>query len=167
MIVTIGCIHRTSNTINLICSENNDHEVKHIYSITNNQITCKFSDTLLDTTYKLPSKNFELNDVLNFSEKMQLHHKYECILELGSFRLVELNTNHDLSIRGYYFSKVPLSYVTKYEYYKSKQCIDIGTDIILISDYNNILFQNCYDGQLIEIIPQSSFNLLYVQEMIL
>ena len=129
-----------------------------------NIIRCRIDNNIDGEMYSLPKESIWLNDVIGFSNIMIKHQKYDCILEIESFAKVDLNTNHNYSIRGVWRKKVPVKYLPKYSSFQDQSCIETGEDIILISPYNNSLVSNnISDGELVEIIVQNNLNIKYAQ----
>ena len=157
MIITIECIHRAKNLPEPIT----ENAVGYMYYMVSecNKVTCRINSTLSDVRFRLPVDSIVLNDVMNFSNNMNIYRQYDCALEIASFNQVELFTNHRYSIRGKYWRNVPQRYLSKYYMYKEQECIEIDNDILLISIYNNLLTNRIADGETIEIIVNSELNL--------
>lgn len=125
-----------------------------------NTVTCRFVPPISDRYYRLPNCSITLTDKLMLSDNMVLGQEYECAIEISSFRTTKLFSNHRNSIRGKFWNRIPRKYVSKYNLYRTQQCIEINGDILLIAPYNNLLAVTATAGNIIEIIPQSSMNLL-------
>lgn len=127
-----------------------------------NNIRCKIDPVIDNEQYCVPKESIWISDVIGFSNNMLRHQKYDCVLEIESFSIVDLNTNHHYSIRGIWCQRIPSKYFPKYSLFKDQSCIEIGNDIILISPYNNSWISNgVLDGELTEIIVKSNLNIKY------
>ena len=126
-------------------------------------VTCRFLNPISTQTYCLPDCSILLWDVLMFSKNMVTNEVYSCVLEVNSFRRVNLYTNCKNAIRGRFWNSIPQKYVHKYSLYAEQQCIEVNGDLILISPYNNILSNVLDNDSPIEILPLSPFNLRSVK----
>lgn len=165
MNITVKCIHRSKDLTRSIASNtacNTDNNMTD-----HNKVTCRINSMLSDVRFHLPEDSIILNDIMNFSNDMNIYQQYDCVLEIASFNQVELFTNHRCSIRGKYWKNVPQKYLPRYYIYKEQECIEIGNDIILISIYSNGFTNKVNDGGIIEMISQGSINLRSVNKHIL
>lgn len=161
MNITVECIHRLRDSSGSIASNtacNTDNNTPN-----HNKITCSINSILSDARFHLPKDSIILNDVMNFSNDMNIYQQYDCVLEIASFNQVELFTNHRCSIRGRYWKNVPQKYLPKYYIYKEQECIEIDNDILLISSYNNLLTDKIAEGEIIEVVVNCELNLIYAK----
>lgn len=158
MNITVECIHRSRDTKEL--NKYNTDFPKNNIMYEHNKVTCHINSNLTETRFYLPKESIVLNDVMNFSSQMTVHQHYDCVLEIASFKQVDLYTNHAYSIRGLYRCKISQRWLPDYQLYNNSACIELTDGIILFSPYNNILANSLSDGELVEIIPQSNLNLL-------
>lgn len=133
------------------------------YDADDDMVTARFEHPVVDPIFRLPDCSMTLTDKLAFSENMVPHQKYDCILEIGSFRTIELYASYRNSIRGRFWNRIPKKWACKYRMYMGQQCIEIDGDLILIAPYNNQLTGKIADGNLVEIVPQSPLNIRAVQ----
>lgn len=129
-----------------------------------NIISARFYSTIDMCEHKLPSQNIYVKDILGISRHMQPDNVYDCILEISSFIIAKPQTNCSCSIRGIYRSSVPSKYKSQYHQFFDQSCIEVGKEFFLISPYNNLLTKTS-DGTVVEIIPQSNYNLYYVSSV--
>lgn len=158
MIITVECIHRARDSTGPITDGtvlDTDNMVSDC-----NKVTCRINSILSETQFRLLEGSIILNDIMNFSNDMDIYRQYDCVLEIVSFNRVELFTNHRCSIRGKYWRNVPQKYSPKYQMYKNRECIEIGNDILLISMCNNLLTDKIADGEIIEILTNCELNLI-------
>ena len=169
MKIIVECIHKADNSKFTIYTDNDFYSSNDIYFenvlsdyndiACSNIITCRINSLFSDKRFRLPEDSVWLKDVLGFSRNMTVRTEYDCVLEMASFVQVDLFTNHNYSIRGFYWSNVPQKYLCKYQLYKNQECIEIDEEIILIAPYNNLLTNRINEGTLIEVIPRSDLNL--------
>lgn len=164
MIITIESISKIPNQPDRMIEDDYTYYRGDYLNSHCNVIRCRIDKNIDDEMYSLPKESIWLNDVIGFSNTMIKHQKYDCVLEIESFSKVELNTNHNYSIRGVWRKKVPVKYLPKYSLFKEQSCIEIEEDIILISPYNNSCsLSDISDGAFTEIIFESNLNIKYAQ----
>ena len=129
-----------------------------------NVFSARFCFPLDNCEFKTPSQNIYVKDILGISRHMQPNNVYDCILEISSFIIANPQTNCNCSIRGIYRSRVPSKYKSQYHQFFDQSCIEVGKEFFLISPYNNLLTKTS-DGTVVEIIPQSNYNLYYVSSV--
>lgn len=141
-------------TENMHCSRTNE-----------NVFSARFCFPLDNCEFKIPSQDIYVKDILGISRNMKPNNEYDCILEISSFIIVKPQTNCSCSIRGIYRSSVPLEYKSQYHQFFEHSCIEVGEEFFLISPYNNLLTKTI-DGTVVEVVPQSNYNLYSVSEVL-
>ena len=160
MNIIVECINRNKSSLEHLADT---EYCSYYYDSDDDTVTCCFLHSVNNPTYRLPDCSMTLLDVLMLSKNLMPDKEYDCIIEVSSFKKTELYTDHRYSIRGLFWSCVPIKYLHKYNSYKTQQCIEIDGDLILIAPYNNQLTGKIADGNLVEIVPQSPLNIRAVQ----
>lgn len=145
------------------CRFNIPHQTYEICDISKcNTVAFKLSQKQVadNDICRFPSQIMYAEDILGLTNNLPNSH-CNCILEISSFKIVELYSNHRCSIRGYYWDRIPTKFLNRYSFYRERRCIEVNGFLILISPYNN-LFDEIGNGDLVEIIPQNNFNLLSI-----